>query len=97
MTKNQSKAAGYSLRNRKLRRWIYLHNRTLPYVARKMGMKKEELKRKLCRKELFDKAQIRVLVHLVGARAAIDIIYFPTISEKRLVQYKTFGRGRPKE
>lgn len=92
MTENQSKATrGYSLKDRKLRRWIYLHNRTLPYVARNMGMDKDELKRKLYGKELFNKAQIRALIYLVGAEEAIEIIYFPTIQEKEEVKKKVFG------
>lgn len=85
---------GYSLKNRKLRRWIYLHHRSLPYVARKMGLSKEELKRKLKEKECFHKDQICALIYLVGAKDAIEMIYFPTIIEKKEVKRKVFGERR---
>jgi len=95
MTEKAQKAViGYSLKDRKLRKWIYLHNRTLPYVARKMGIDKDELKRKLYAKELFNKAQIRALIYLVGAEEAIEIIYFPTIREKEEVKKKVFGKKK---
>lgn len=85
---------GYSLKSRRLRRWIYQHKRTMPYVARKMGIGKKELKRKLHGKELFNKEQIRGLVYLVGAKEAIEIIYFPTIQEKAEVKQKVFGEDK---
>lgn len=95
--KTQNTVNGYSLKDRKLRRWIYLHNCTLPYVARKMGIDKEELKRKLYAKEPFNKAQIRAFIYLVGAEEAIEIIYFPTIEEKEEVKKKVFGNKNKEE
>lgn len=95
--KAQKTVNGYSLKDRKLRRWIYLHNRTLPYVAREMGIDKEELKRKLYAKEPFNEAQIRAFVYLVGAEEAIEIIYFPTIQEKEEIKRKVFGNKREEE
>ncbi len=91
------RANGYSLKKRKLKDWIYDHGKTQPYMAKRLGITKTELQRKLNKHGLFNEDQIRRFVQLVGARAAINIIYFPTIREKRLVQYKTFVRDRPKE
>lgn len=87
-------AAGYSLKKRQLKDWIYDHGKTQPYLAKRLGITKEELQRKLNEHELFDKQQIRRLVWLVKADAAIDIIYFPTLKEKRKVWRKTFGKKR---
>ena len=85
-------AVGYSLKKRKLKDWIYDNNFTQPYVAKKLCITKAELQRKLNEHELFNEEQIRSIVRLVGAKAAIDIIYFPTIQEKHVVWQKTFGR-----
>ena len=91
MTENQK---GYSFKKRKLKDWIYDNGKTQPYMARKLGITKPELQRKLNEHELFNQDQIRSLVYLVGAKAAINIIYFPTIKEKRRVWRKTFGRNK---
>lgn len=90
----EKREKGYSLKDRKLRRWIYLHHRSLPYVARKMGLSKEELKRKLKAKEWFNKEQICTLIYLVGAKDAVEIIYFPSVLEKREVKRQVFGERR---
>ena len=82
----------YSLKKRKLKDWIYDNGKTQPYMARKLGITKPELQRKLNKHELFDEKQIRTLVFLVGAKSAIDIIYFPTLKEKRRVWRATFGK-----
>lgn len=86
------RGVGYSLKKRKFKDWIYDNGRTQPYVARKLGITKTELQRKLNEHELFNEDQIRSFVHLVEAEAAIEIIYFPTLKEKRRVWRKTFGR-----
>ena len=91
------RGVGYSLKKRKLKDWIYDNGRTQPYVARKLGITKTELQRKLNEREPFNEQQIRSLVRLVEAEAAIEIIYFPTLKEKRRVWRKTFGRKRKKE
>ena len=88
---------GYSLKKRQLKDWIYDNGKTQPYVAKRLGITKEELQRKLNEHEPFDKQQIRSLVYLVGAETAIDIIYFPTLKEKRKVWRKTFGKKREEE
>ena len=76
-----SEQKGYSLKKRKLKDWIYDNGRTQPYMARKLGITKSELQRKLNEHELFNEDQIRSLVYLVGAEAAINIIYFPRLKK----------------
>jgi len=83
---------GYSLKKRKLKDWIYNHGKTQPYMAKRLGITKARLQKKLNEHGLFDETQIRSLVYLVGAETAIDIIFFPTIKEKRMVWRKTFGQ-----
>lgn len=87
----------YSLKKRQLKDWIYDNGKTQPYVAKRLDITKEELQRKLNEHEPFSEQQIRRLVRLVGAEAAIDIIYFPTLKEKRKVWRKTFGKKRKEE
>lgn len=93
----QETSKGYSLKKRQLKDWIYDNGKTQPYMARKLGITKSELQRKLNEHEPFNEQQIRSLVHLVGAEAAIEIIFFPTLKEKRTVWQKTFGRKRKEE
>jgi hypothetical protein len=88
---------GYSLKKNRLKRWIYEHKFTQPYVAKKLDISVREMQDKLNKHELFSEEQIRNLVYLLGAEEAIEVIYFPTVEEKRRVYEKTFlikgGRG----
>ncbi len=94
MKNKSSGKIGYSLKKQKLKKWIYEHNRTQPFVARQLGIEKAELIRKLNEREPFNQDQIRALVYLVGAEAAFQMIYFPTLKEKREVFEKAFNQGR---
>lgn len=91
------KQNGYSLKKHLLKKWIYANGKTQPYVAKKLGITKAELQRMLNEHEPFNEKQIRILVHLVKAKEAINIIYFPTLKEKRRVWQMTFGRGYKSE
>ena len=82
---------GYSLKKRKLRQWIYLHQLTQPYVAKRMGMEQEEFQAKLNEGAKFNREQITGLVELMGARDAFDVLYFPTAEQREEVYQKTFG------
>lgn len=94
MIKDRKQAVnGYSLKPKTMKRWIYEHNRSMPYVARKLNMSKEEFKRKLREREPFNKEQLRCLIYLVGAQDAFNIIYFPTMEEKRKVYEQAFGKS----
>lgn len=86
-------ALGYSLKKGKLKKWIYENNYTMPYVAKRLGLTKNELKRKLSEHETFNKTQIKTLIFLVGANNAVEIIYFPSLNLKNEIIRYVFGKG----
>ena len=86
-------ALGYSLKKGKLKKWIYENNYTMPYVAKRLGLTKNELKRKLSEHDGFNKHQIKSLIYLVGASNAIDIIYFPSLKMKDIIISEVFRKG----
>ena len=90
---DNKKVYRYSLRKKKLKKWIYENNYTLPYVAKRLGISKDELKRKLSEHDGFNKHQIKVLIYLVGASNAIDMIYFPSLKIKNKIINEVFGKG----
>lgn len=81
---------GYSLKKQKLKQWIYEHKLTQPYIAKKLGLTTEEFKRKLTNREMFTENQIRTLTHLMGAKAAFQVIYFPDAKFRLKVYKKVF-------
>ncbi len=88
------KDMGYSLKKRCLKRWIYAHGYTQPYVARKLGLSTENFKRKLREHEKFNEYQIRCLVKLMKAKAAFRVLYFPTLQMRRRIYKEVFDSGR---
>lgn len=82
---------GYSLKKRSLKRWIYEHGYTQPYMAEQLGMETDDFKRKLREHEQFDKYQIRLLVDFMKAEAAFMVLYFPSASMRRQVYREVFG------
>lgn len=88
---NKQKTKGYSLKKRKLKKWLYTHHLNQYFIAKKLNLKIEELKEKLNKRFLFNQEEITKLIYIVGAKEAVKIIYFPTIKEKQEVYYKTFG------
>ena len=90
---DNKKVYSYSLKKKKLKKWIYENNYTLPYVAKRLGISKDELKRKLSEHDGFNKYQIKSLIYLVGASNAIDIIYFPSLIIKNKIISEVFRKG----
>lgn len=88
----QQKKEGYSLKKKKLKKWIYQNKLTQSIVAKRINITKQELKEKLKNKALFNKKQIKKLIYMMGARKAFEIIYFPTKEERRIVFNKVFGK-----
>lgn len=84
---------GYSLKKRRLKRWIYTHGYTQRYIAHRLGMTPQVFKRKLREREKFNERQIVRLVYLMKARAAFSVLYFPTKRQRQRVYRKVFGRG----
>ena len=82
---------GYSLKKRSLKRWIYEHGYTQPYMAKQLGMETDDFKRKLREHEQFDRYQIRLLVDFMKAEAAFMVLYFPSASMRRQVYREVFG------
>lgn len=82
---------GYSLKKWCLKQWIYSHGYTQPYVARRLGVSAEEFKRKLREHEKFNEYQISCLVELMKAKAAFQVLYFPTLEMRRRIYKEVFG------
>ncbi len=87
---DEKKVKGYSLKKNAFKKWIFENNLTLIYVSRKLGISKEELKKRLSKHLLFNKNEIIRLIYLVEAKNAINIIYFPSLKEKKEVIKKVF-------
>lgn len=75
----------------KLKLWIYKNGFTQPYIAFRMELSPEEFKRKLREKDAFKQYQLRGLVHLMGAKAAFEVICFPTERIRQRVWQEVFG------
>lgn len=88
------KDTGYSLKKRCLKRWIYAHGYTQPFIARRLGISIGEFKRKLREHEKFNEYQIRCLVKLMKAKAAFQVLYFPTLQMRRRIYKEVFDGGR---
>lgn len=89
--------SGYSLKKRKLQQWIYRNHLTQPYFARRLGVEPEEFKAMIKSKELFNREQITKLVRFMGARAAFNVIYFPTIKQRRKVYKIVFENNKERK
>lgn len=87
---------GYSLKKAKLKKWIYQNHYTQPYIAKKLNLSVEEFKEKLTTHALFSKDQITTLIYLMGAYEAFQIIYFPTIEERKKVYQEVFYKKKVK-
>ena len=82
---------GYSLKKWCLKQWIYSPGYTQQYVARRLGVSAEEFKRKLREHEKFNEYQISCLVELMKAKAAFQVLYFPTLEMRRRIYKEVFG------
>lgn len=89
--------SGYGVKKKMLKKWIYDHNLTQPYVARKMNMSVEDFKAVLQEQGTFNREQIKALVNLMGAWEAFKVIYFPSKRKRRKVYWQVFGRFENKE
>lgn len=84
---------GYSLKKGALFGWAVKNKCDFDVVSSRLGMGVRKMLYMLENRKLFNEHQIRGLVYLVGAREAIEIIYFPSIYEKRRVWNETFGNS----
>ena len=92
-----NKQDGFSLKKGKLKKWIYEKGFTQPYVAKELGLRPEEFKRKLSQREKFTKEQIQRLILLMSAEDAFKVLYFPTRRQRNEVWWSVFGKYKRKE
>lgn len=79
---------GLSLKSRVFKAVLKKNGITQREMAELIGMKKRTMRRKLYRREKFTQKEIEHIVYALGARAAIEVIWFPTIEEKlRIKKY----------
>lgn len=78
--------SGVTLKSRKLKYWIKQKGLTQSYVAHELQMSKRQLRNKLYWRKTFNQQEITQLVNLLGARIAIQVIWFPTLKEKKRVR-----------
>ncbi|MBQ8658930.1 MAG: hypothetical protein IJ506_07315 [Clostridia bacterium] len=90
----EQKREGYSLRKGRLIRFLKKNNFTLEDIAAKIEISERELQERLDDWDYFNAEEIERLVEFVGAKAAYDIIFFPTRKEKEEIKKKAFRRNR---
>lgn len=73
----------YSLNKRQLKRWIYDSGYTRPWLAKKLHMSTEELKRRLIYEQSFSLEEIRILAKLMGVESVFRVICFSTYQQKQ--------------
>lgn len=77
---------GITLKSRALKYWLIRKGYCYGYIAAKLGIATRNLKKRLYNREPFQQNEIEAIIWLLGARAAINIIWFPTLQEKRKIQ-----------
>lgn len=89
--KNQK---GYSIWKGKLLKFLKKRNFTLSDIATKIGISERELQERLDDWDYWNAEEIERIVEFVGAKAAYDIIHFPSRKEKEQIKKKAFGRNQ---
>lgn len=77
---------GLTLKSRTLKRYLKKKKITQRTFAAVLGITRCELRSRLYKRRKFNYAEITALVNFLGAKAAIRIVWFPTIEEKRRVK-----------
>ena len=89
--KNQK---GYSIWKGKLLKFLKKRNFTLSDIATKIGISERELQERLDDWDYWNAEEIERIVEFVGAKAAYDIIHFPSRKEKEQIKKKAFRRNK---
>lgn len=76
---------GISLKSRALKRWLKKHSVSQGQLAKVLGISKRVLRLRLFKKYKFTREEIIRLIYFIGAKAALNVLWFPTINEKRRV------------
>ena len=90
----EQKKTGYSIWTGKLLKFLKKRNFTLSDIATKIGISERELQERLDDWDYFNAEEIECIVEFVGAKAAYDIIHFPSRKEKAKIERKAFGRNQ---
>ena len=77
---------GVSLKSRALKQWLERRGITQREMAQVLELPKREFRQKLYKHSKFDMRQTTKLIRLMGAMAAIEVIWFPTIEVKRRIK-----------
>ena len=85
-------AIEYSLRKGNLMKYLEKYNIDIKDIAESLGINDTEFIERLDDWDYFSAEEIERIVHCLGAKAACEIIHFPTKNEKYEVKRKTFGR-----
>lgn len=78
--------SGVTLKSRTLKQLIAKNGITLKVVADWLQISKHRLIEKLYKRQRFTQDELTRLIKLIGARAAIKVIWFPTLQEKSRVE-----------
>lgn len=77
---------GVSLKSRALKSWLRHRGITQSEMAKILELSKQEFRLRLNKHSKFDQRRITKLIRFMGARAAIKVIWFPTIKEKTKIK-----------
>ena len=89
--KNQK---GYSIWKGKLLKFLKKHNFTLSDIATKIGISEREMEERLDDWDYWSAEEMECIVEFVGAKAAYDIIHFPSRKDKEQIKKKVFRRSK---
>ena len=90
----EQKKAGYSIWKEKLMKFLKKRNFTLSDIATKIEISEREMQERLDDWDYWSAEEIERIVEFVGAKAAYDIIHFPSRKEKVKIKKKAFGRNQ---
>ena len=81
-----------TLKSKTLRQVLKQKGYTQAFAAQELGMSRAEFVRKLYRRQRFTQREIEALVHLIGARSAIEVIWFPSLRDKVATEEYVWGQ-----
>ena len=79
---------GVSIKSQALKSWLRRRGITQSEMAKVLELPKQEFRRRLYKHCRFDQRRMTKLIRFMGARAAIEVIWFPTIQEKIKIKNK---------
>lgn len=78
--------SGVSIKTRVLKRWMKQMCYSQAFVAELLCMSKRKFRAKLYWRKKFNQSEMADLIRLMGARAAIKVILFPTLQERKRIE-----------